>query len=118
MRPIYRKTREIAWIKSARKDFEKFPRGARQIVLRQLTIVAAGAKPDNAKPMKGLGSGVWEIALGYQTNAYRTIYAIELDETIWIVHAFQKKSPKGGKTARPDIDLIKTRLKRLKERLK
>ena len=115
---MFRKTREIAWIKAARKDFEKFPKGARQIILRQLTIMAEGAKPGDARPMKGLGSGIWEIALRYQTNAYRTIYAVELDEAIWIVHAFQKKSSKGIKTAKPDIDLIKTRLKRLRESLK
>ena len=60
----------------------------------------------DAKPIKGLGSSLWEIALRYQTNAYRTVYAVELDDAIWIVHAFQNKSPKRIKTAKQDVDLI------------
>ena len=74
--------------------------------------------PEDVKPMKGLGSGVFEIAMRYRTNAFRVVYAFELDEAIWVVHAFQKKSPRGIRTAKKDVDLIRTRLKRLKEMLK
>lgn len=111
------KTREIAWIKAARKDFEKLSTAVQLNMLRQLTAVAEGAKPEDAKPLKGLGSGVWEIALRHQTNAYRTVYALELNDAVWVIHAFQKKSPKGIKTAKQDIDLIRLRIKRLKEYL-
>ena len=68
--------------------------------------------------MKGLGAGIFEIVLSYQTNAYRAIYAVQLDENIWVIHAFQKKSKTGIKTPKPDIDLVKERLKQLKEMLK
>jgi phage-related protein len=112
---VARRSREIASIKAARKDFQKFPRAAQLNILRQLTVVAEGAKPDDARPLKGLGPGVWEIALKYQTNAYRTVFIIELNDAVWVLHAFQKKSPKGIKTAKQDIELIRTRLKRLKE---
>ena len=115
---MYRTTREIAWIRAARKDFEKFPRAAQLDIRRQLTAVAEGQHPDDAKPMKGLGAGVSEIALRYQTNAYRTVYALVLDDAIWVIHAFQKKSPRGIKTAKKDTDLMRSRLKRLKEMLK
>lgn len=97
---MVRRTRNISWIKAARKDFAQFPKAGQLNILRQLTVVAEGAKPDDAKPLKGLGSGIWEIASRHRKNAYRTIYAIELDDAIWILHAFQKKSPKGIKTAR------------------
>ena len=113
-----RDTREVAWIKAARKDFEKFPKAAQLDIRRQLTVVAEGQMPDDAKPMKGLGAGLFEIALRYQTNAFRTVYALELDDAIWVIHAFQKKSPRGIKTAKKDVDLIRWRLKRLKEMLK
>ena len=52
------------------------------------------------------------------TNAYRAIYAVQFDENIWVLHAFQKKSKTGIKTPKQDIDLVKERLKRLKEMLK
>lgn len=68
--------------------------------------------------MKGLGSGVFEVALAWRGNAYRTVYAVQIGIDIWVVHAFQKKSKTGIKTSTQDIDLIRDRLKRLKEMLK
>jgi phage-related protein len=43
---------------------------------------------------------------------------VQIGDDIWVVHAFQKKSTKGIKTPRHQIDLIKDRLKRLKEMLR
>ena len=68
--------------------------------------------------MKGLGSGVFEIALPYRGNAFRVVYAVQLGADLWVVHAFQKKSTQGIKTPKNEIDLIKDRLKRLKETLR
>lgn len=113
-----RTTRPISWVTAARKAFESFPEGAQSICLATLTIAAEGAKADIAKPMKGLGSGVFEIALPHRGNAFRVVYAVQLGADIWVVHAFQKKSTQGSKTAKHDIDLVKDRLKRLKEMLR
>src|SRR5216683_6431210 len=113
-RPMTRKTRPISWIKAALREFETFPEGARTICLTALTIAAEGGKADIAKLMQGMGSGVFEIALPFKGDAFRVVYAVQLGEEIWIVHAFQKKSTKGIKTPRHEIDLIKDRLKRLK----
>jgi len=112
-----RDTRAISWLKAAYKDFEKFPLGARTIMLRALTIAAEGSKSDIVKLMKGLGSGVYEIALNYRSDAYRTIYVVKLGKDIWVVHAFQKKSTKGIKTPKKEFDLICSRIKQLKEQL-
>ena len=49
----------IAWIKTARKDFEEFPLGARQDLARALTVVAEGGHPDIAKPLTGFGPAYW-----------------------------------------------------------
>jgi phage-related protein len=83
-----------------------------------VTIGAEGGKADLAKPMYGLGSGVFEIALPFRGDAYRVVYAVQLAEEIWVVHAFQKKSTQGIKTPQREIDLIRDRLKRLKEMLR
>ena len=61
-----RKTRPVSWIRAALKEFETFPEGARSICLAALTIAAEGGKADIAKPMHGLGSGVFEIALPFR----------------------------------------------------
>lgn len=113
-----RTTRQISWIKAARKDFERFPLDAQDICLTALTIAAEGGKADIAKPFIGLGAGVFEIALPFRGNAFRVVYAVQIAEAIWVLHAFQKKSTKGIKTPKPDIDLVESRLRALKEMLR
>jgi phage-related protein len=112
-----RATRPISWIKTARKDFEKFPVEAQTICFAALTTAAEGAKADIAKPFKGLASGVFEIALPFRGNAFRVVYAVQLAHAIWVIHAFQKKSTQGIKTPRHEVELIRSRLKQLKEML-
>ena len=112
-----RDTRPISWIKAARKAFDGFPEGAQDEILRVLTVAAEGRKADIAKPLKGFGSGVFEVAVKYRTDAYRTVYALQLEERLWVLHAFQKKAKQGIKTPKKDIDLIRERLKRLKKEL-
>jgi len=113
-----RSTRAISFIKQARKAFEKFPKGARDRIFDALTVAADGSKAGIAKPMKGLGSGVFEIALPHKGNAFRAVYAVQLDDDLLVIHAFQKKSTRGIKTPGHEIDLIKERLKQLKEKLR
>src|SRR5712691_695611 len=113
-----RKTRPVSWIKASLKEFGTFPADAQSIFLTALTIAADGGKADIAKPMRGLGSGVLEIALAFRGDAFRVVYAVQLADEIWVVHAFQKKSTRGIKTPQHEIDLIKDRLKRLKEMLR
>ena len=110
-----RTTRPVSWIKAALREFETFPEGARSICLAALTIAAEGAKADAAKPLHGLGSGVFEIALAVKGDAFRLVYAVQIADEIWVVHAFQKKSTRGVKTPQREIDLIRDRLKRLRE---
>ena len=113
-----RKTRPVSWIKAALREFETFPEGAKSICLAALTIAAEGGKANNAKPMHGMGSGVFEIALAFQGDAFRVVYAVRFTDEIWVVHAFRKKSTQGIKTPKREVDLVKERLKRLKEMLR
>jgi phage-related protein len=108
-------TRPVSWIKAALKEFSTFPEGARSICLAALTIAAEGGKADIAKPMHGMGSGVFEIALPFRGDAYRLVYAVQLAGEIWVVHAFQKRSTQGIKTPKREVELTKDRLKRLRE---
>lgn len=71
-----RTTRPVSWVTAALRQFETFPEQARSICLAALTIAAEGGKADIAKPMRGLGSGVFEIALAFRGDAFRVIYAV------------------------------------------
>lgn len=113
-----RSTRPISWIKAALREFEEFPDEVRITCLTALTIAAEGGKADIAKPMQGLGSGVVEVALSFRGDAFRVVYAVQLGDDLWVIRAFQKKSTRGIKTPKHEIDLIKDRLKRLRETLR
>jgi len=86
-------------------------------MLDALTVAAEGGKSDKAKPFKGVDGTVFEIALRYRGNAFRALYAIKIGADIWVIHAFQKKSKAGIKSLQREVDLIRERIKRLKEAL-
>ena len=102
-------------MKAARRDFEEFPEDVQSDMLDALTIAAEGGKSGKAKPFKGVDGGVFEIALRYRGDAFRTLYAVRIGADIWVIHAFQKKSKSGIKTPQAEVDLIRERFKRLKE---
>jgi phage-related protein len=105
-------------MKPARRDFEDFPQGARDDLLDALTAVAGGGHPSIAKPLTGLGSGVMELALRHRGDAFRVVCALQIGADIWVIHAFQKKSKSGIATPKQEIDLVRERLKRLREILR
>ena len=114
---MVRNTRPVSWIKAARKAFEAFPQGAQVDAARALTVVAEGGMPDVAKPLRGLGVGVLELALRHRSDAFRVVFALQLGADVWVVHAFQKKAKSGIATPQAEIDVVRERLKRIKEQL-
>jgi phage-related protein len=107
--------RRVSWVKAAFKAFHTFPQAVQTQMQFALEIACAGEKADIAKPMKGFDSGVYEIALPHRGDAYRAVYAVKIEDDLWVVHAFQKKSTQGIKTPQREIEVIRERLKRLKE---
>ena len=103
--------RPLIWMGNSRKNIREFPTEVRLSVGYALQLVQAGETPLEAKPFKGVGSGVYEIVKRYDTDTYRAVYAVKIGETVYVLHAFQKKSKTGIKTPQSDIDLIKQRYK-------
>lgn len=73
-----------------------------------------GGKHPAAKPWKGEGPGVLEVVDNYDGNTYRAVYTVRFETAVYVLHAFQKKSPKGIRTARSDVDLVSKRLRTAK----
>ena len=76
-----------------------------------LGLAQFGGKHLKAKPWKGQGPGVFEVVEDHDGGTYRAVYTVRFKEVVYVLHAFQKKSPKGIRTARPDVELIARRLK-------
>jgi phage-related protein len=71
-----------------------------------------GGKHPDAKPLKGFGSaGVLEIVESFEGAAYRAVYTVKFAGAVYVLHAFQKKSKSGIKTAPVDVATIRRRLK-------
>lgn len=73
-----------------------------------------GKRPHNIKILKGIDSRVVEVISNYNKNTYRAVYAMKLNDYIYVLHVFQKKSKQGIKTTKQDIDLIKQRIADIK----
>ena len=107
--------RPLVWMGNSRRNIQAFPVEAQKLMGDELQLIQFGGMPKDAKPFKGVGGGVIEIALRYDTEAYRTVMAVQLGERIYVLHAFQKKSKKGIATPKRDIELIKQRYAEAKE---
>lgn len=96
---------------SSRDDLRRFPAEAKDEVGFALFTAQRGGKHPAAKPLKGFGgAGVIEIVEDHDSDTYRAVYTVKFAGTIYVLHAFQKKSKKGSATPKHDIDLIRTRL--------
>ena len=109
--------RRITWLYDSRKLLLEFPKDVRIQVGYALSEAQMGRKASYSKPMAGLGAGVFEIVADHDGDTFRSVYAVKLGEDIYVLHSFQKKSTIGIKTPKPDLDLIKTRLTRVKQEL-
>jgi len=107
--------RPVVWLGNSRRNIQAFPPDARRIIGGELQLMQYGGMPKDAKPFRGIGSGVIEIAIRHDGEAYRTVVALQLGRNIYVLHAFQKKSKKDIATPKQDVDLIKQRYKEAKE---
>jgi phage-related protein len=99
----------LFWIGSAKSDLLEFPEVVKDEMGVALSVVQFGGKPP--KPWKGEGSGVLEIVEDHRGDTYRAVYTVKFENAAYVLHVFQKKSPKGIKTAQTDVELVSRRLK-------
>ena len=105
----------LDWVGSSKKDFLAFPTAVKDEMGNALGLAQFGGTHPSAKPWKGQGSGIFELVERYDRNAYRAVYVVAFKEVVYVLHAFQKKSPHGIKTARADIELVEQRLRIARE---
>jgi phage-related protein len=80
-----------------------------------LFTAQVGGKHPDAKPLKGHGSGVLEVVEDFDGSTFRAVYTVRFEKVVYALHAFQKKSKKGIKTPKAELDLVKARLKDARE---
>ncbi|MEO6563909.1 MAG: type II toxin-antitoxin system RelE/ParE family toxin [Nitrosospira sp.] len=99
---------------SALNDLRAFPDSAKREAGFQLDQVQHGGDPDHWKPMGTIGQGVREIRIRDEVGAFRVLYVAKFSDTVYVLHCFQKKTPK---TSKADIDLAEKRYRDLLKEL-
>jgi len=101
----------VRWIGSSRRDLKAFPKSVQREVGQALYAAQLGEEYPSAKPLKGFGGrSVLEIVAADVEATYRAVYTVRFGDSIYVLHAFQKKSKKGIATPRTEIELVRRRL--------
>ncbi|MDE0424912.1 MAG: type II toxin-antitoxin system RelE/ParE family toxin [Candidatus Poribacteria bacterium] len=106
--------RSVSWVGDAKERLLEFPNDVQSKVGYLLQLVQEGKTSNKIKRLRGF-PGVYEIVSTYARNTYRAVYAVNLNNRIYVLHCFQKKSTFGIKTPKKEIDLIRRRLSMAKE---
>jgi phage-related protein len=106
------------WLADSRSRVKLFPAGVQDDIGYALYVVQLGERSVKAKALHGFGGQVREIAAYDASGTYRAIYTASIGESIYLIHAFQKKSKVGIATPKPEMDLIRQRLKQLRGEVK
>ena len=105
-------TKPLRWVASSKKDLMAMPEEVQDTFGYALHLAQVGQKHPDTKPLNGFGSaGILEVVEDFQGDAYRAVYTVRYAKAVYVVHCFQKKSTQGIATPKPDVELIKSRLK-------
>ena len=105
----------LFWVGSSKDDLLDFPEAVKDEIGIALGVAQFGGKHPKAKPWKGEGPGILEIVEDHRSSTYRAVYTVKFTQAVYVLHAFQKKSPRGIKTAQADVELVSRRLKAASE---
>ena len=100
----------LYWVGSSKRDLLAFPERVKDHIGTALSVAQFGGKHPSAKPWKGDGPGVLEVVEDHDRATYRPVYTLRFEGAVYVLRAFQKKSPRGIRTSRPDVELIRQRL--------
>lgn len=104
--------KEVTFLGNSLDCIREFPNEIRQQSGYELHKVQNGEMPTDFKPMPTIGRGVMEIRLRDENGAFRIIYTAKIENMIYVLHAFQKKTQR---TSQQDLNLAKQRLNEIKQ---
>jgi phage-related protein len=105
----------LFWAGSSKRDLRAFPEDVKDEIGLALSVAQFGGKHPGAKPWKAEGAGVFEVVENYRGDTFRAVYTVRFRAAVYVLHAFQKKSPSGVRTSRADTELISQRLQAAKQ---
>lgn len=102
----------VIWLGASLKDLREFPAAVQDHMGYALYVAQRGGKHQDAKVLTGFGgAGVLEVIKDHRGDTFRAVYTLKYAGTVYVLHAFQKKSKSGRQTPRRDLELIQQRLR-------
>ena len=95
------KKKSAIFVGSTQKDLRAMPAEVRQEMGKAITRLEFGGDVADARIMRNVGPGTYEIRVRNRDGIYRAFYVARFTEAIYVLHAFQKKTEK---TAPADIE--------------
>ncbi len=102
--------KRLEFLGDSLEQLRDFPEAARKEAGVQLHKVQLGLDPGDWKPMTTVGAGVREIRVRDAAGAFRVIYVVKIEDAVYVLHAFQKKTQQ---TAKRDLDLAAARFRQI-----
>jgi len=100
----------VVWVGDSKRQLKEFPEDVQDEIGFVLERAQWGQRHHHIKSLRGL-KGVFEIVSDYATDTYRAVYVVNLGDKIYALHCFLKKSKRGIRTPKKEMDLIRRRLK-------
>lgn len=110
--------KKLTWLGDSLAKLKSFPATIQDDIGYALYVVQVGEMPRNCKALHGLGGGVMEIVSNDASGTYRAVYTVSIGDSIYVVHAFQKKSKTGIGTPRAEIEVVRQRLRQLRREVR
>jgi len=104
--------KQLIWVADTQRVLARFPEAVQRHVGYALYQAQIGARHVDAKPLKNFAGGVLEVVSDHRGDTFRTVYSLKLENAVYALYAFQRKSKHGIATPQSELDLVKQRLKR------
>jgi phage-related protein len=104
------KEKSVIWLGSSLKDLKGQPENVQREIGYILNLVQQGKYHHKIQPLIGL-KGVYEIRADFDSDTFRTVYAINIGNDIYVLHVFNKKSKQGFAVPKHIMEVIQARLK-------
>jgi phage-related protein len=108
-----RSFKKLRWAGRSREDLAEMDKAVRAFFGGKLEALQAGERlaPPAAKTLTGYDPQAVEIIKDYNKDTYRAVVTLQLQDAIYVLHAFKKKSTHGIGLTKHDEELIAQRLR-------
>lgn len=107
--------RDVEWLGDSRAQVRSWPKAATSQVGTELYAVQLGEYPDGCERLQEVGPDVHALRIRSGKEQYRVIWLAKVEDVVYVLHAFHKKSKKGKANPASDIAVARARLKEARE---